>query len=47
MAFTERIDKISRKLSDYAEMDRSQLKGILLEVFTVVDSRYFNGDLVT
>jgi tRNA A-37 threonylcarbamoyl transferase component Bud32 len=46
-AFTERIDKISRKLSDYAEMDRNQLKNMLLEVSTVFFSRYVNGDLVT
>jgi tRNA A-37 threonylcarbamoyl transferase component Bud32 len=46
-AFTKRIDEISRKLSDYAEMDRSQLKNMLLEVSTVVDSRYVSGDLVT
>jgi hypothetical protein len=46
-AFTERIDEISQKLSDYAEMDRSRLKDMLLEVSTVVDSRYGSGDLVT
>jgi hypothetical protein len=47
VAFTERIDEISRKLSNYAEKDRSQLKFKLLEVSTVVDSRYVSGDLVT
>ena len=46
-AFTERIDEISRKLSDYAEKDRSLLKDMLLEVSTVVDSRDVSGDLVT
>ena len=46
-AFTERIDKISQKLSDYAEKDRSELKNMLQEVSTVVDSRYVSGDLVT
>ena len=45
--FIERIDKIYWKLSDYAEMDRSQLKNMLLEVSTVVDSSYVSGDLVT
>ena len=46
-AFPERIDKISRKLSDYAEKDRSELKNMLLEVSSVMDSRYVSGDLVT
>ena len=46
-AFTERIDEISRKLLDYAEKDRSELKKKLLEVSTMVDSRYVSGDLVT
>ena len=46
-AFRERIDGISRKLSEYAEKDRSQLKNMLLEVSTMVDSRYVSGDLVT
>jgi serine/threonine protein kinase len=45
-AFTERIDEISQRLSDYAEEDRSQLKNIL-GFSTVVDSRYVSGDLVT
>ena len=45
-AFTERIDEISRRLSDYAEEDHMQLKN-MLEVSTVVDSRYISGDLVT
>ena len=45
-AYTERIDDISRRLSDYAEKDRSHLKN-MLEDSTVVDSRYVSGDLVT
>lgn len=46
-AFTERIDEVSRRLSDYAEKDRSDLKNMLLEVSTVVDSKYISGELVT
>ena len=45
-AFTERIDEISRRLSDYAEKDRSHLKDMLQDS-TLVDSRYVSGDLVT
>ena len=47
VVFTKWIDKISRKLSDYAEKDRSELKKMLLEVSAVVDSKYVSGDLVT
>jgi hypothetical protein len=47
VAFTEKIYEISQKLLDYFEMDRSQLKNMLLEVSTVVDSTYVSGDLVT
>ena len=42
-AFTEKIDETSRRLSDYAEKDRSHLKN-MLEDSTVVDS---SGDLIT